>query len=60
MGATAVGVRRPYAYGMVLGGVDPVVHVLRSLLAGVVSYTWRSTVIPRARILTPNVLQRVR
>jgi len=33
LGATAVGVGRPYAYGMALGGVDGVVHVLRSLLA---------------------------
>lgn len=33
MGATAVGVGRPYAYGLALGGEDGVVHVLRSLLA---------------------------
>jgi lactate 2-monooxygenase len=33
LGATAVGVGRPYAYGLALGGVDGVVHVLRSLLA---------------------------
>src|SRR5262249_863688 len=33
MGATAVGVGRPYAYGLALGGVDGIVHVLRSLLA---------------------------
>ena len=33
LGATAVGIGRPYAYGMTLGGVDGVVHVLRSLLA---------------------------
>lgn len=33
LGATAVGIGRPYAYGMALGGVDGVVHVLRSLLA---------------------------
>lgn len=33
MGATAVGIGRPYAYGLALGGVDGVVHVLRSLLA---------------------------
>jgi lactate 2-monooxygenase len=33
LGATAVGVGRPYAYGMALGGADGVVHVLRSLLA---------------------------
>ncbi|HEY7051080.1 MAG TPA: alpha-hydroxy-acid oxidizing protein [Mycobacterium sp.] len=33
MGATAVGIGRPYAYGLALGGSDGVVHVLRSLLA---------------------------
>ena len=33
MGATAVGVGRPYAYGLALGGTEGVVHVLRSLLA---------------------------
>jgi lactate 2-monooxygenase len=33
LGATAVGVGRPYAYGLAIGGVEGVVHVLRSLLA---------------------------
>jgi lactate 2-monooxygenase len=33
MGATAVGIGHPYAYGLALGGVDGIVHVLRSLLA---------------------------
>ncbi|MDN5913864.1 MAG: alpha-hydroxy-acid oxidizing protein [Pseudonocardia sp.] len=33
MGATAVGVGRPYAYGLALGGEDGIVHVLRSFLA---------------------------
>ena len=33
MGARAVGIGRPYAYGLAIGGVDCVVHVLRSLLA---------------------------
>ncbi|WP_371483876.1 alpha-hydroxy-acid oxidizing protein [Kitasatospora sp. NBC_00315] len=33
LGATAVGVGRPYAYGLALGGSAGVVHVLRSLLA---------------------------
>ncbi|SDT17197.1 lactate 2-monooxygenase [Streptomyces sp. TLI_053] len=33
LGATAVAVGRPYAYGLAVGGVDGVVHVLRSLLA---------------------------
>ena len=33
LGAAAVGVGRPYAYGLALGGVEGIVHVLRSLLA---------------------------
>lgn len=33
LGATAVGVGRPYAYGLALEGTDGVVHVLRALLA---------------------------
>ncbi|GHB48421.1 hypothetical protein GCM10010377_44160 [Streptomyces viridiviolaceus] len=33
LGATAVGIGRPYAYGLALGGTDGVVHVLRALLA---------------------------
>jgi isopentenyl diphosphate isomerase/L-lactate dehydrogenase-like FMN-dependent dehydrogenase len=33
LGATAVGIGRPYAYGLALDGVDGIVHVLRSLLA---------------------------
>jgi len=33
LGATAVGIGRPYAYGLALGGTDGVVHILRSLLA---------------------------
>jgi lactate 2-monooxygenase len=35
LGATAVGVGRPYAYGLAVGGEDGIVHVLRSLLAEV-------------------------
>ena len=33
LGATAVAVGRPYAYGLAIGGADGIVHVLRSLLA---------------------------
>ncbi|WP_042387752.1 alpha-hydroxy-acid oxidizing protein [Streptacidiphilus melanogenes] len=33
LGATAVGIGRPYAYGLALGGTDGIVHVLRTLLA---------------------------
>lgn len=57
-GATAVGIGRPYAYGLALGGVDGIVHVLRSLLAeadlilAVDGY-------PSLKDLTPEALQRV-
>jgi lactate 2-monooxygenase len=33
LGATAVGIGRPYAWGLALGGEDGVVHVLRAILA---------------------------
>ncbi|AFU03094.1 lactate 2-monooxygenase [Nocardia brasiliensis] len=33
LGATAVGIGRPYSYGLAIGGVDGIVHVLRTLLA---------------------------
>ena len=33
LGATAVGVGRPYAYGLALGGAEGAAHVLRCLLA---------------------------
>jgi lactate 2-monooxygenase len=33
LGATAVGVGRPYAWGLALGGADGIAHVLRCLLA---------------------------
>jgi len=33
MGASIVGVGRPYAYGLALGGTAGVVHVVRSILA---------------------------
>ncbi len=33
MGARAVGIGRPYAYGLAAGGVDGVVHVLKCILA---------------------------
>ena len=33
MGATAVGIGRPYVYGLALDGTNGVIHVLRSLLA---------------------------
>ncbi len=33
LGATAVGIGRPYAYGAALGGSDGITHVLRTILA---------------------------
>ena len=33
LGATAVAIGRPYAWGLALGGEDGIVHVLRCLLA---------------------------
>lgn len=33
LGATAVGIGRPYAYGLAIAGEDGLVHVLRSILA---------------------------
>ncbi|PKV77147.1 alpha-hydroxy-acid oxidizing protein [Nocardia fluminea] len=33
LGATAVGIGRPYVYGLALAGAEGIVHVLRSLLA---------------------------
>jgi lactate 2-monooxygenase len=33
LGARAVGIGRPYAYGLAVGGEDGIVHVLRALLA---------------------------
>ena len=33
LGARAVGIGRPYAYGAALAGTDGIVHVLRSMLA---------------------------
>ncbi|HVU87707.1 MAG TPA: alpha-hydroxy-acid oxidizing protein [Pirellulales bacterium] len=33
LGATAVGIGRPYAWGLALGGTEGIVHVLRCLLA---------------------------
>ena len=33
LGATAVGIGRPYVYGAALGGTEGIVHVLRTILA---------------------------
>ena len=59
LGATAVGIGRPYAWGLALDGADGVVHVLRSVLAeadlimAVDGYPTRAD-------LTPDSLRQVR
>jgi lactate 2-monooxygenase len=58
LGATAVGIGRPYAYGLALGGVDGVVHVLRSLLAEA-DLVMAVDGYPRLSDLTPEALLRV-
>ncbi|ULE33099.1 lactate 2-monooxygenase [Mycobacterium sp. IDR2000157661] len=58
LGATAVGIGRPYAYGLALGGVDGLVHVLRSLLAEA-DLTMAVDGYPTLADLTPDTLRRV-
>jgi isopentenyl diphosphate isomerase/L-lactate dehydrogenase-like FMN-dependent dehydrogenase len=58
MGAVAVGVGRPYAYGLALGGTDGIVHVLRSLLAEA-DLLMAVDGYPALSDLTPEALQRV-
>jgi lactate 2-monooxygenase len=58
LGATAVGVGRPYAYGLALGGVDGIVHVLRTLLAEA-DLIMAVDGYPTLKDLTPETLRRV-
>lgn len=58
LGATAVGIGRPYAYGLALGGVDGVVHVLRSLLAEA-DLIMAVDGYPSVGDLTPDALRRI-
>jgi lactate 2-monooxygenase len=58
LGATAVVVGRPYIYGLALGGVDGVVHVLRSLLAEA-DVTMAVDGYRSLKELTPETLRRV-
>ncbi|MFC4463425.1 alpha-hydroxy-acid oxidizing protein [Streptomyces xiangluensis] len=58
LGATAVGIGRPYAYGLALGGTDGIVHVLRSLLAEA-DLIMAVDGYPTLGHLTPEALQRV-
>ncbi|WP_055568288.1 alpha-hydroxy-acid oxidizing protein [Streptomyces atriruber] len=59
LGATAVGVGRPYAYGLGIGGADGVTHVLRSLLAEA-DLLMAVDGYPTLADLTPEALQHVR
>ncbi|MEU8896446.1 alpha-hydroxy-acid oxidizing protein [Nocardia sp. NPDC048505] len=59
LGATAVGVGRPYVYGAALGGTDGIVHVLRALLAEA-DLIMAVDGYPTVRDLTPETLRRVR
>ncbi len=58
LGATAVGIGRPYAYGLALGGTAGVVHVLRSLLAEA-DLIMAVDGYPSRLDLTPETLRRV-
>ncbi|MGY0488837.1 alpha-hydroxy-acid oxidizing protein [Streptomyces sp. WG-D5] len=55
LGATAVGVGRPYAYGLAVGGEAGLVHVLRSLLAEA-DLIMAVDGYPSLRDLTPDAL----
>ena len=57
LGASAVGIGRPYAYGLALGGTEGVVHVLRSLLAEA-DLLMAVDGYPTLADLTPNALRR--
>ncbi|MFE6689775.1 lactate 2-monooxygenase [Streptomyces sp. NPDC057743] len=59
LGASAVGVGRPYAYGLALGGADGIVHVLRSLLAEA-DLLMAVDGYPTLADLTPDALRRLR
>jgi lactate 2-monooxygenase len=58
LGATAVAVGRPYAYGLALGGQAGVVHVLRTLLAEA-DLIMAVDGYPSLASLTPDALRRV-
>lgn len=58
LGATAVGIGRPYAYGLAIGSTAGVVHVLRSILAEA-DLIMAVDGYPRLADLTPEALRRV-
>lgn len=59
LGAKAVGIGRPYAYGAALAGTDGIVHVLRSMLAEA-DLIMAVDGYPTLGDLTPDALRRVR
>ncbi|MCV7347609.1 lactate 2-monooxygenase [Mycolicibacterium rhodesiae] len=59
LGAKAVGIGRPYAYGAALAGTDGIVHVLRSLLAET-DLIMAIDGYPTLGDLTPDALRAVR
>ncbi|WP_043262648.1 alpha-hydroxy-acid oxidizing protein [Streptomyces sp. CT34] len=59
LGATAVGIGRPYAYGAALAGTDGIVHVLRSLLAEA-DLLMAVDGYPAIADLTPDAIHRTR
>jgi isopentenyl diphosphate isomerase/L-lactate dehydrogenase-like FMN-dependent dehydrogenase len=58
IGATAVGIGRPYAYGLAIGGTPGIVHVLRAILAEA-DLIMAVDGYPRLADLTPDTLRRV-
>ncbi len=58
LGATAVGIGRPYAYGLALAGIDGIGHVLRTMLAEA-DLIMAVDGYPTLKDLTPETLRRV-
>jgi lactate 2-monooxygenase len=58
LGATAVGIGRPYAYGLAIGGTAGITHVLRTILAEA-DLIMAVDGYPRLADLTPQTLRRV-
>lgn len=59
LGAKAVGIGRPYAYGAALAGTEGIVHVMRSILAEA-DLIMAIDGYPTLADLTPDALRRVR
>ena len=59
LGAKAVGIGRPYAYGAALAGTDGMVHVLRSILAEA-DLIMAVDGYPTLSDLNPDALRRIR